>query len=168
MAWPWAAGEPITAGGLNSLHRFAHRVSDSPPRNNTTAIATDTVLTLTGLPTNTVFTFASFINYDTNDTAKIVINFTAPAGSSFTWVPQGLATSVTSGDGIMRMPTTGLFSRALSGGGGANTVATPTGILITGNTVGDFALQYGQNAATAVDTFIRAGSWILLTKVGTV
>jgi len=51
------------------------------------------------------------------------------------------------------------------GGAGANAVATPSGLLTTGSTAGSFTLSFAQATADASDAILRAGSWVMLTRI---
>lgn len=152
--WLWD-GPPLTA----------RRTTDSSPVNNTATMVNDAQLTIAVRP-NAVYEFTGYIVYRSNDTADFSYQFNVPTGATFTHVPAGVSAATTSDAGTLRMPATAAFARVLGAGGGIDMALIPSGTLVTGSNTGDFQLRWGQAVATAVDTSVRANSWIRLKRIG--
>ena len=105
---------------------------------------------------------------DSSAAADSVVSFTGPAGSGIrlAFWQDGLAASAINGN---------LFHDAVDlpsvqiGGIASGTLMTfrPSGWFINGPNPGTLTVQFAQNVATVLDTKLKAGSWMRLTKVNT-
>jgi hypothetical protein len=149
----------------SGLPRFVQAVTDVA-RSNTTVLADDPELTLP-LAQNAVYKLDAFLIFEASQVSDIAMKFTTPAGCTMQWTTNGLqAAATTAAASINRAPQT-LAGSAIVGCAGIGTpaVALPTGILLTGSTGGNLAVQWAQNFADPTNATRRAGSSLMLTRI---
>lgn len=122
---------------------------------------TDLVLAVVAGATYRVFTH---LIYNTSTTAKMKLQWTAPAGSAMTWQQGGLDPASTGASGAQVLTPLTLASVATLGGTGADVVAIPTGKLVVGASGGNLQLQWAQSVSSG-STIMRADSHLHLTRV---
>lgn len=161
------SGSRFTASSLNTAfdwNRTCFKATDQSVISTTTLVnVTSLVLTV---ESNSTYIFDSTIIYDTNAAADIKVQFTLPSGTFIRvacWL-SNTALGATDATVFHNAQDTGLWT---AGGFAAGTFMSmlPTGTIITGATAGSMQFQFAQNTSTAVNTTIKAGSWINLRKV---
>jgi hypothetical protein len=133
---------------------------------STTVLHDDAELVLT-LEANVTYELQCHILVDSNTTADFNSSFSGPAGYTSVWMTDGLATSVAGQEGIISRQSRVQGDSWPTGGSGASTygVHRPCGYVTTAGTAGAFRFRWAQNTSTAVNTFVRAGSWMMLRRV---
>ncbi|MBA9003657.1 hypothetical protein [Thermomonospora cellulosilytica] len=165
MAWPWQAGERITAGRLNSLSISAMKSSPQTV-NNSTNLVNDTQLFLPGLLPSAWYRIDAMIRYSTPDNADFRMGWTVPAGAIFDWSPRAFGSAVTTTTGDIHSPSLAATDVAVIGGaGGGIVVCRPVGIIFTG-VGGTLQFRWAQGTAQLADTIMRISSSIVATKIG--
>lgn len=133
---------------------FARKTADETVNNSTTLQDDNHLGKLCTLSTS--YEVELLLIYNSGATPDFKINFTGPAGSSFTWVAiSTLGISI---------PKTLASSLALDGTG-ADASVLVKGLFIMSTTAGGLQLQWAQNTANASDTIVRTGSYMRLRKV---
>lgn len=133
--------------------------------NNTTTYADATGLTVAVTAGNT-YKVEGIIVYNTTLAAGINLKLTGPTGTgSWTFASlSGNGTSTDTGNTRWAMSSNGVGTGRPGGAGGSDIAAYVRGIFLpTAN--GNFQFAFAQNVATAVDTTVRANSWIELTRM---
>lgn len=170
---PFAAGETLTAAklnaGLDNVARTVYQTADSPPRNNSTAYLDSTTLVM-ALEANAGYIIDSFIIYDTNSTADFKIRFTVPSGGFIRMAKWGQDTGASAVAGSINVQAIDDTSDAVEftlGGVASGTMMTarPSGIIAVGATPGNLQVAFSQNTATAINTVLKLGSWVALSRV---
>lgn len=138
--------------------------TDGTPKNNDAALADDPVLKLP-MSINSSYICWTHAVYSSATTADLQYAFTRPSGATFASDWSVLATNAA-----------GAFAYSLSGPGpnsvggvgvGVNTVLDTWGRVANGANAGNLQFQWAQAAAIASDTFVRAGSFMILLKIPT-
>lgn len=162
-----AAGQKIRASDYNADQdriRKLYQKADQTRNNSTAFLASpDLVFPVTA---GVFYAFDSLIMYDTDATADFKHEWLLPAGSGIsiaTWTSTITGTAV---DSVVAHDVLTGFSFA-SGGVALGTVMSccPRGIIAVGGTSGTLTIRFAQNVATAINTKLKLGSWVELTKV---
>lgn len=147
----------------------AFKATETQVVNNSTAFVNDSHLVI-GMQASAIYILDGHLIYDTGNTAKIKAQFTVPAAaSSFQWALTASDTAATTTTGVPNWSTPGGVGNALSrGSAGIGTFLSGQirGDVTTGVNAGNLQFQWAQNALEAVNTRVKAGSWIRLTRVG--
>lgn len=116
---------------------------------------------------NGSYVLESELIVDTNSTADSQINFTTPAGS-------GIRLAYWAFDGSAAASETNIFINAIDSGGpvvfggvtfGQMVTGRPSGWFINGPNLGEVRVQFAQNVATVVNSALKTGSWLKLTRI---
>jgi hypothetical protein len=136
--------------------------SDVTVTNTTTLAASGLSIPVDG---NAVYRMEAWLLYNAATAADMGVKFNGPTGATLAWTPRGLGTGTSSGSGVAALTSAVIGTTANIGGAGANAVATPAGLLTTGSTAGSLTLSFAQATADASDAILRAGSWVMLTRI---
>lgn len=124
------------------------------PSNTTFQNVTELVLTVVA---NAVYEFRCYIQYSSNSTADIKVQFVLPSGATMDYIGIGF----TSAEAVSFFRGTG-GSATL--GGSMNSFLF-AGSVTTASTSGTVQMQAAQGTSTAVTTNVEVGSFIGLTRV---
>jgi hypothetical protein len=165
----WLAGQRITAKALiASQEQLAYKTT-ATSRANTATISNDPDLQL-AVDANAVYSLEGLLVYNGGSTSDdLRIGWSAPSGSTLTWVATGQNTSATNGVGSVITDAQDITKNAYSLGTIANPLgmtAMVRGLLITSSVAGTFALQWAQFTSSATATSMLAGSHIGLQRLG--
>lgn len=146
----------------------AYKSVETQVVNNSTAFVNDSHLVI-GMQANAIYAIDGHFFWDSGNTGKIKFIFTIPAGAaSNLWTIAGPDTSSTTTTGVPNWSTSGGVTVALARG--AAGIGTPVSGQVRGDvtvagTAGNLQLQWAQNALEAVNTRVKAGSWLRITRV---
>lgn len=116
---------------------------------------------------NGSYVLESQLIIDTDSTADSQIAFSTPAGSGIRlayWADDGAATSIQSN----------LYHNAIDSGGpvvfggisfGTMITGRPCGWFINGPNLGEVRVQFAQNVAEVLNSALKTGSWMRLTRI---
>jgi hypothetical protein len=170
----------ITSGDIDQTITAAECQGVAPPKENTviTVLGTDTVvnnsteLVTTGLSIsldqNTIYEVEAWLAFNSPTAADMSLHWSAPGGSEMLWTPTGPAGNAAYPTNVWNLNTAAAGDTVTIGGAGQAIVIRPSGMITTGTVGSALALQFAQKTATAADTKVLAGSWLKVTKVGTV
>ncbi|GAA3374745.1 hypothetical protein [Streptomyces racemochromogenes] len=166
-----SAGQRITAGLLTSmLPAPIVKPSDQSVTSSTTNI-NDTAL-LSPVAANASYIVTGVLLYSARTDTDVKIGWTGPSGSTFDWIAHGQSQDGTgglAGSGVVvDRQSIGNTSFPLGGFGAENSTfmtAPLWGRLVTSSTAGTLQLNWAQRVSNATASIMRAGSWILLTRV---
>ena len=106
--------------------------------------------------------------YDGAAAGDISVAWSVPAGATFDWVSGGIQTGATTGVDTVStsaQPTAG--NPAIGAiGAGTNLVIPLQGRLVTAGTAGTLQFRWAQNTSNATATRVRAGSVLLMFRIG--
>lgn len=161
------AGTILTAQFLMSQQDlFVYKPSDQSV-NNTVALVNDTALTFASLPAGATYELTSLLigTSATSGTPNIKLGWSS-SGSTLAWSPNAQSTLMTTdSDGGTRSIFSNIgTTRSWGVLNGLTTGARPFGVLVT-TTATSLTLQWAQNTATAENTTIKTGSWLLLRRI---
>lgn len=139
---------------------YVRKTADETINNNSTLQNDDHLFV--PVAANRVYTFEAVLFYSTNATANLKAAFTFPAGATLSWAP---ITYTTLGTNTLYESAINTWQGASGtanplGGGGDYPMALLRGMLRTGSTAGTLQLQWAQNSATAVNSTVKADSYI--------
>lgn len=166
-----AAGQRITAGLLTSmLPAQIVKPTDQPVTNSTTNI-NDTAL-VAPVAASAVYIVTGMLLYSAHSSADIKMGWTGPTGATLDWIAHAQTQTGTGGIAsagvVVDRQSIGNTAFPLGGADATNTVfmtATLSGRLVTSTTAGNLQLNWAQQTANVVSSIMRAGSWLLLTRV---
>ena len=162
MAWTTLPGverlrASILSAAITELRPLYALVTTNQDVGNSNTTFTDITELAIAVAANTTYEIRAFIQYSSNSTADIKIQFTLPAGATMDVLGIGL----TAAEAITFFRNTG-GSAAL--GGSVNGILYG-GTVTIGATAGTLQMQAAQNTSTAVSTLVEAGSYIGLQKI---
>jgi hypothetical protein len=162
---PFFAGQDATSTTLNAafdIIQTAYQGADSTPVNNSVVLAASTYLTLP-VAASGFYIYESMILYDTNATADFQHLIVLPVGGT-----NGNLSRLTANTASTLTYNADTSLSTASGGVASGTILAceRTGLISIAGAVGNVSIQFSQNTATAVNTILKQGSWIRLTKVG--
>lgn len=162
--------EPLSAADLNRYFmQQAHviKAADESVTNSTTLQNDDHLLL--AVAANTNYWVQGFIIYSADAAADLKINFNGPAGSTFNYVSDAIASAATAGVSAVSRSLQGLGSNPSPGGigSGSNLVFMPKGVLAVGSTAGNLQMQWAQLATSGVATTVRARSLLIIRRLTT-
>lgn len=166
-----SAGQRITAGLLTSmLPAPITKVADQSVTNSTTNV-NDTHL-LSSVAANAVYIVTGMLLYSARSDTDIKIGWTGPSAATFDWISHAQSPGGTGGVAslgvVVDRQSIGATAFPLDGFGAENTTVMTAplwGRLVTSAAAGTFQLNWSQRTANATSAIMRAGSWILLTRV---
>jgi hypothetical protein len=170
---PFLAGQDATPTTFNAAIDNAlstkYQTADTIRNATTTYLdSTDLVLPLLA---NAAYTFDSCLFYDSSTTADVKIRLSLPAGSAALIVPwASTATANTTSTNAINqqasVPASNIIEFAMPGiGSGSIMSARPSGWINVSTTAGNLVIGHTQNTSSAVNTLLKKGSWITLTRV---
>jgi len=155
-------GNITTLGVEKTVPEFARLTADSAPVNNSTTLVNVTGLAVP-VAANAFYAIDGYIVYNcTNTSPDLKLAWTTPASVTGNWTTLGAGTGI-AGSTEETTPNVGARGWGLNfliGGNDFNLGACLRGNLATAGTAGTLQLQFAQATAIAVNTLIRAGSWI--------
>jgi hypothetical protein len=159
------AGQTVKASDLNALSGLtACLTADSSIVNNSTAfVSTNLVIAVAA---NTTYAMESFVIFDSSATADYKCNFLLPVGATMLMSLWGSGVGATAVDSTIFHDSLAVTTLP-AGGVASGTLMTlrTAGTITIAATAGNVTYQFAQNTATAVNTFIKTGSWIKVTPV---
>lgn len=164
---PFVAGQDLTADVLNAaidVTRTAYQSVDQTV-NNTTTYVSSTGLTLS-IGASEVHVYESLIMFDTNTSADFKQRLLLPASATVRiarWSSSTVGTAIDTAIEHDAITVTEIQSGGVASGTIMSTRAT--GLITNSTAAGSVTLQFAQNAATVVNTVLKIGSWIRLTRV---
>ncbi|MFJ8163808.1 hypothetical protein ACIRBY_23175 [Streptomyces sp. NPDC096136] len=166
-----SAGQRITAGLLTSMLPAPVVKPADELRTSTTTNSGDAHL-LVPAAANATYLVTGMLLYSARTDTDIKIGWTGPAGSSMDWIAHSQSQDGTGGIAaagvVVDKQSIGATSFPLGGFGAENTTimtAPLWGRLVTSATAGTLQLNWAQRVTNATSSIMRAGSWILLTRV---
>lgn len=157
-------GRSIVRSGTLSSVQIIRKAAQTQVVNNSTTLVNDDTL-LAPLAANETVYFILNIYIITNGTADFKAGFTVPTGATLKW-------TVTSG--VYVEPGATVTNQSPSGGASGDTLSfggftTSAGITIlgsvrNGSTAGNLQLQWAQQTAAVVDTFVQTDSFLLVSR----
>ena len=170
---PWLAGQDFTPTFFNATIDNAlsvkYQTADTIRNATTTYLdSTDLVLPLLA---NAAYTFDCCIFYDTSAAADCKIRFTFPASTAALIVPWASTnTANTTATNTINqqasVPVSNIIEFTLSGvASGTIMSARPSGWINVSTTAGNLVIGHAQNTSSAVNTLLKKGSWITLSRV---
>lgn len=170
---PFLAGQDLTPAAFNAAIDNAlsvrYQTADTI-RNNTTTYLDSTDLVI-ALSANAAYTLDCCILYDTSATADAKIRFSFPASTVALiapWASTNTAntTATNTINQQASVPVSNIIEFTLSGvASGTVMSARPAGWINVAGTAGNLVVGHAQNTASAVNTLLKSGSWISLTRV---
>lgn len=170
---PALAGQNLTPTFFNTTIDNAlsvkYQTADTI-RNATTTYLDSTDLVLPVLA-NAAYTFESCLFYDSSTTADVKIRVSLPASSAALIVPwASTATVNTTGVNPINqqasVPVSNIIEFAMPGiGTGSIMAARFAGWINVAGTAGNIVIGHAQNTSSAVNTLLKKGSWIKLSRV---
>jgi hypothetical protein len=147
----------------------AYKAAETQVVNNSTVFVNDSHLFI-AMQANAVYAIDGYFAWDTGNTGKIKFVCTVPAGAgSNQWTILAPDTSSTTTTGVPNWQSlAGVGNTVARGGAGIGTFigGHVRGDVTTGGTAGNLTLQWAQNAAEAVNTRVKTGSYLRLQRVG--
>jgi len=153
---------PITLPSSSSAPKIATLAADVTVNNSTTLVPSGLSL---NVEANAVYKMEAFLLYNAATAADMDVKFNAPTAATLAWTPHSAGVSTAGPTGVGGFNSYVVGSSGVLGGGGVNAVATPSGLLTTSSTAGTLTLSFAQDTANASDAILRAGSWIMLTRI---
>ena len=151
------------------LPLFARKTAESQTSNNSTTLIADTHLVLP-MRANAVYAMEGLFFWDSGTTGDIKWDWTMPAaGTMPVWNVFSILSSVAANSGSLDASISqGPGNVVIKAGPGIGNLIAGTlqGICTTGATAGNLQLRWAQNAAEAVNTRMKIGSWLKLTRIG--
>lgn len=163
-----AAGEDLTASTLQALIKelrpvFVRKASDETVNNSSTLQNDDELLA--AVEANAVYHFKLRLTVNSGTTPDIKVGFTYPTSTTLTYdimegeTPSGAAANVLTG------PYTQADAAVAFSTTGSDQPCWIEGLIVVSSTPGTFQVQWAQFAATASNTIVRAGSYLILRRV---
>lgn len=148
---------------------FVRKPTETQVVNNSTVLVNDDAL-FVPMQINARYSIMGMFWWDSGTTGDIKWAWTVPAGGAMSnWTVLSVATSaannVGNADASLATTAGGLVGR-VGAGIGTFSAGWLMGIVTTAGTAGNLQLQWAQSAAEAVNTRMKTGSWIQLTRVG--
>lgn len=146
---------------VDNATRIRHQTADQI-RNNTTVFLSSPDLVLS-LKANAVYAYDALYMYDTSQAANINIRLGLPLGTTVrtaVWRSGGGAVDAA----ILHDMTTSVTVPAAAVGIGTVMSCRPCGVIFSG-AAGDLVVQFAQITADPVNTRLKLGSWIRLSRV---
>ena len=160
---------------IDNMRSVAYQTADVSVTNTASVFALGTDLIIPDLVANAEYIFESCLFYDTTAAADIKIRLRLPfigriliapwySGTAITGVSNNIdqtgydENSAVAGTAVLEIH---------AGGVSAGTIMCirPTGWIRMSTSEGDLAIDHVQDTPTAVQTFLKQGSWIALTRV---
>ncbi|MFB6811253.1 hypothetical protein [Streptomyces sp. NPDC056387] len=165
------AGQRITAGLLTSmLPTYVVKPTDQQVTSSTTNV-NDTGI-IAAVAANAIYVVTGMLLYSAHSSGDVRIGWTGPSGAVFDWIIHAQTTGTgglaTAGVVVDRQ-SIGNTAFPLGGFGAENTTVMTAplwGRLTTSSTAGNLQLNWAQQTSSGTATIMRAGSWLLLTRVG--
>lgn len=172
MVYPSAAaGRWIQASQLDAMQPLYVEKSADQQAVSSTTNANDNAL-LVPVETNAKYVLSGMLLYSARSDTDIKMGWTVPSGASLDWIAhaqiQAGTTGIASSGIVVDRQIHGNTAFPLGGAAAENTTymtATLSGRLVTGGTAGNLQLNWAQISSNAVASIMRAGSWLLLTRV---
>lgn len=151
--------------GMSLAPLFIRATADDGPITADATLNNDASLLLTAIPVG-VYAVQAYIAYDSGTTADFKLGFSHTGTMTMSWAANGLATAGTGVTGqIDRKVLAITDSNTLGATGGTPVACTPTGLLDV-TVSGNLQFQWAQAVSDAANTTRKAGSYLMLTKVG--
>lgn len=151
---------PLEGGPVGAV-----QTADKPTDESRTSVVLLDDLSLSVPVTgNARYTLEAFLIVDGDPDAGVSLTFTAPAGSSGSWAtlaPTSVAVTGTAQSVPLAFGDPASVGVALEG-----SVIPPKGSLVTGPSPGALTLQWAPTLTPSVPLSLRAGSWLLLRRMG--
>lgn len=172
MLNPVLAGQNLTADFFNTsidnARSMKYQKTDLT-RNNTTTYLDSTDLVI-ALVAGAAYTFEGLFFYDTSATADIKIRITLPTGAVSLISPWSSGTGISATANPLNQQAVADVSDVnewIAGGVAIGTLMSirPVGWINVTGAAGNLTVGFAQNTASAVNTLLKQGSWIALTRV---
>jgi len=144
---------------------FARKTIDESVTSSTT-IQDDDELSLTVIA-NATYDVTCHIIYQADGVGDMNVQFSGPAGASFNWVANGVASTQTATGSFFVGEGTLATTNIVVGGNGAGSsvVCRPSGLLIVGGTAGTFRFRWTQGTSSGTATIVKANSFMTARRV---
>ena len=136
-------------------HQYVYKSADETV-NNSAVLQNDDHLSLSVLA-NEVWEFRAFVLVNGGTTPDIDFKWSVPAGTTMLWGTQNSSDSL--------LTTKNESSTVFLGTSGSNQHVVWTGVIFVSSTAGNVTLQWAQDVATASDTKVLKGSYIIARKL---
>lgn len=165
----WAAGDLITASGLNYTQGQRIYKAAATSRSSTTTLADDPDLTVT-LDANAVYFIEMHLHFVAQTTPLIKTAWTVPSGATGNRmaIGSGSAASDTNMNNVSgRFGVHGFTTEVVYGTRGANTNQSGAieSAIVTTTSSGTLALQWAQNTSNATASQMSAGSMMFVKRI---
>lgn len=170
--FPLLAGAELTAtffnDSIDNCRSVKYQTADQTRTSSTTYL--DSTSLVMPVVANGVYQFDSCLFYDTSATADVKIRMTLPAGSAALVAPWSSGTGISGTANSINQQGAAPVSNVLewvAGGVATNTVMSirPVGWINIGGTAGNLVIGHAQNTSSAVNTVLKQGSWIAVSRV---
>lgn len=159
------AGQRWTASLARSMQPTFVLKTSSEIVNNSSTLQNDNELVL-AVEASAQYLLSMMLVYSSASAADIKLAWSAPASATMIWVPHGIGSSVATLTGDIFTQSQSISSTpALGGAAGLTSIAHVIGNLTVAGTAGNLQFRWAQDAATASDTTVLAGSWMRLERV---
>ncbi|MFZ3494631.1 hypothetical protein ACODT5_15630 [Streptomyces sp. 5.8] len=172
MVYPSATpGRWIQASQLDAMQPLYVEKSADQPVTSSTTNANDNAL-LVPVESFAKYILSGMLLYSARSDADIKIGWTVPSSATLDWIAhaqiQGGTTGIASSGIVVDRQIQGNTAFPLGGAAAENATymtATLSGRLVTSSAAGDLQLNWAQITSNATPSIMRAGSWLLLTRV---
>ncbi|MCP3758222.1 hypothetical protein [Streptomyces sp. TBY4] len=171
MVYPSAAaGRWIPASQLNAMQPLYVEKSADQSITSSTVNVNDNAL-LVPVEANAKYIVNGMLLYSAHSSADIRMGWTGPSDATFEWIIHAQTTAtggVASNGVVVDRQVIGNSAFPLGGFGAENSTfmtAPLWGRLVTSTTAGTLQLNWAQQTSNATASIMRAGSWLMLTRV---
>lgn len=149
--------------GARSYSSLLRRTADAAAINNSTVLVSDAVLTAP-VVTGARYGWECGVFFDGDSAGDIKFAFTTPTFSTMRWSGTGLSAAATGSTASVKIAGALVSGTSVDWGtfgtGTANTTFWLASGYIVTTAAGNIVLQYAQQAASATNTVVRAGSYL--------
>lgn len=170
---PALAGQNLTPTFFNTTidNALSAKYQTVDTARNATTTYLDSTDLVIPLLANAAYTLDCCIFYDTSTAADMKLRFSFPASTAaliVPWASTNVAntTATNTINQQASVPASNIIEFTLSGvASGTIMSARPSGWINVSTTPGNLVVGHAQNTSTAVNTLLKSGSWITLTRV---
>lgn len=165
----WLAGEQPSASDLNRYFMQQHHVIKSADESYSSATAHDDSELFASVQAGTDYWVTTMLIYEADAARDLVMRFSGPSGSSFSYVSDSVPSSASSTVDIISRGLQIMTSGPGVGGVGIGTtvVAVPKGLLRVAGSSGTFRFRWAQASGGSPATIVKAGSILTLRRLTT-
>lgn len=169
---PMLAGQDLTStffnASIDNARSMKYQKTDITRNNTTTYLdSTDLVMPVVA---NGAYTFEGCFFYDSSTTADAKIRLTLPASSAALIAPWSAPVANTTTANALNQQGAAPVANVIewpANGAGTGTIMNirPAGWINIAGTAGNLVIGFAQNTASAVNSLLKTGSWIIVSRV---